>query len=293
MKRFVSILLALVMLCSFCAGAFAEENAKVIIMELAPDVKRFAYEDGSQLSYALQQDCLAEFHRLRNGNGIYWGELDSGEARFEETADGDVVMTAISWVALDGRKVSTSDPQVVFPDTVDKMHPTGAGEAVVSVCDADGAELAVYNVKVSGTSFRNFDLSVECPKCLEYQSGGVHLMSCGHYSCETGRDGHGNAPCGIVGHFLCGGGDHGICGNCLKPLCKGEHGVGVCPHEHSRAHVRWVVYPTCTTGGLEHIVCPGCGYAAIVHTPNKHTWHPYYSNICVYCHHVRDASDEW
>lgn len=294
MKRFISIILALVMLCALGTAALAEDSgSRIIVMELEPDVKNFSYEDGSKVSYDTREDALLLFHELRDGKGIFWGQLESGEIRFEENADGDLKMVSQYFITNEGLKVETTDPNVVFVDTDKKMHPTGAGEANVIISDAAGNELVSYKITVTGTSSGNFVLVNECPNCTEDQSDSLHYMSCGHYSCDVGREGHGAAACGYAGHFACDGDDHGICANCRKGLCKGEHGVGICPHAHTPVHFAWDKLPTCTAGGVERIICAGCGYGAIVQTPPRHTWHPYYTDICAVCHHVRDGSEEW
>lgn len=294
MKRFISIVLALCLIFTLGAVAFAEESgSKVIVMKLEPDVKAFSYEDGSRISNDTREDALLLFHELRDGKGIYWGQLESGEVRFEEAADGELKMVSQYFITNEGLKVETSDPYVVFVDTDKRMHPTGAGEAYVTITDAAGNQVSSWKITVTGTSSGNFVLVNECPNCTKDQSDKLHYMSCGHYSCEVGREGHGDASCGYAGHYACDGANHGRCSNCQRGLCKGEHGVGVCPHVHTPVHFAWDKVPTCTEGGVERIICSGCGFGAIVQTPPRHTWHPYYTNICAKCHHVRNESDEW
>lgn len=294
MKRFISILLALVLMGTLGVAAFAEESgSKIIVMELEPDIKAFSYEDGSKISYDTREDALLLFHELRDGKGIFWGQLESGEVRFEENAEGELRMISQYFITHEGLKVETSDPYVVFVDTDKKMHPTGAGEAYVTITDASGNEVSSWKITVTGTSSSNFVLVNECPNCTQDQSDKLHYMSCGHYACDVGREGHGDASCGYAGHYACDEADHSLCFNCQKGLCKGEHGVGVCPHVHTPVHFAWDRLPTCTKGGVERIICSGCGYGAIIQTPPRHAWHPYYNNICSVCHHVRDESDEW
>ena len=170
----------------------------------------------------------------------------------------------------------------VIEENLGYMTP-GAGETRVVRYDAEGNEVSVSNIKVSGTNFKNFQMINECSKCLADQGSLNHYMSCGHYSCEVGREGHGDAVCGTFGHYACDGADHSICYNCQKGLCNGrEHGFGVCPHVHTRAHFAWDKKPTCQTEGVERIYCPGCGSCAIVFVPPvDHVMSV--ANYCIWC----------
>lgn len=280
MKRFISMIMVIVLLASLSVAAFAEEGDRVI-MDLEPNERMYSREDGSKVTYAEIEDILEVFNYLRHGQGMYWGQLDSAQLVFEQDAEGDWHAVAQHVVCKNGQKLVSSDPNVVFVDRANDMHPTGAGEATVTVYDADDNELAVYNIKVSGKSFSSFVLVNECSQCLEDQSDNIHFMSCGHYSCEVGREGHGDAGCGYTAHFACDGDDHSICFNCLKPVCKGEHGTGVCPHVHNPVHAGWSVVPNCAHGGVEYVVCTGCGAAALVPFGPLHAFG--WNGVCVLC----------
>lgn len=282
MKKFVSVLLCAVMLFSFSAAAFAD-GGEVYKMEMEPDVKRIYDAEGGYALLAEREDILEEFHRLRNKVGVNWDLVEYEEMSFEIDADGNV--KALSQYIIDnkGGKIVTEDPNVAFIDSPDRIHATGAGETRVIRYDAEGNEVSVSNIKVSGTNFKNFQMINECSKCLADQGSLNHYMSCGHYSCEVGREGHGDAVCGTFGHYACDGADHSICYNCQKGLCNGrEHGFGVCPHVHTRAHFAWDKKPTCQTEGVERIYCPGCGSCAIVFVPPvDHVMSV--ANYCIWC----------
>jgi len=283
MKKFISLLLCAVMLCSFSAAAFADD-ARIFKMEMEPDIKRVFDEDGSRVKLIEYDAVIAAFHKLRNGVGVNWDLFEYEEMTFEYVDD-ELPVKALSQyiVAKDGSKIVTEDPSVVFLDSPTKFHATGAGETRVVHYDAEGNEVSVSNIKVSGTNFRNFKLINECSKCLEDQGSKNHYMSCGHYSCEVGRAGHGDAACGTFGHYACDGADHSICPNCQKGFCNGrEHGFGVCPHVHTRAHFAWDSKPTCQKMGVERIYCPGCGACAIVQVgPVDHVMSV--ANHCIWC----------
>lgn len=282
MKKFVSLLLCAVMVFSLSAVAFAD-GGEVYKMEMEPDVKRIYDAEGNYALLAEREDILAEFHRLRNKVGVNWDIVEYEEMTFELDDEGNV--KALSQYIIDnkGDKIVTEDPNVAFVDSATKIHATGAGETRVVHYDAEGNEVSVSNIKVSGTNFRNFKLINECSKCLEDQGSNNHYMSCGHYSCEVGRAGHGDAACGTFGHYACDGADHSICPNCQKGFCNGkEHGFGVCPHVHTRAHFAWDSKPTCQKMGVERIYCPGCGACAIVQVgPVDHVMSA--ANHCIWC----------
>lgn len=282
MRKFVSLLLCAVMICSLSAVAFAD-GGEVLRMEMAPEGRSVFGEDGNRVTLAVWEDVITEFHRLRNKVGVNWDLFEYEEMSFELDGEGDVRALSQYIVDNNGGKIVTEDPNVVFIDSPTQFHATGAGETRVIYYDAEGNELAVLNIKVTGTDFDNFKLINECSKCLEDQGSNIHNMSCGHFSCEVGREGHGDAVCGTRGHYACDGDDHSICSNCQKGLCDGkEHGVGVCPHVHTRVHFAWDRESTCLQGGMERIYCPGCGAKAIVQVgPSDHVMSA--ANHCIWC----------
>jgi len=282
MKKFISLLLCAVMLCSFSAAAFADD-ARIFKMEMEPDIKRVFDEDGSRVKLIEYDAVIAAFHKLRNGVGVNWDLFEYEEMTFEYVDD-ELPVKALSQyiVAKDGSKIVTEDPSVVFLDSPTKFHATGAGETRVVHYDAEGNELSVSNIKVTGTDFDNFKLVNECSKCLEDQGSVLHYMSCGHFSCEVGRAGHGDAGCGTFGHYACDGKEHTICFNCRNCVCNGrEHGVGVCPHVHNPVHFAWDKLPTCTASGVERVICSGCGFGAIIQVPPAHHYNIF--EQCVHC----------
>lgn len=285
MKKFISLLVCVVMICSLSTAVFAEDT-QILKMEMLPDGRSVFNEDGERVTLAVWEDVMDEFHRLRHKVGVNWDYFDYEEMTFEYDSEGNVKALTQYMIDNDGGKIVTEDPNVVFIDSPTKFHATGAGEAKVVYYDAEGNEVAVSNIKVTGTSFSNFKLINECSKCLEDQGSNLHFMSCGHYSCEVGREGHGNAGCGTSGHYACDGGDHSICFNCRKGLCNGrEHGVGVCPHVHNPVHFAWDKVPTCKEGGVERLICSGCGFGAIVKVPPTHYYN--WFDQCVYCGQMR------
>lgn len=282
MKKLISLLLCAVMICSLSAAAFAD-GGEILRMEMEPEGRSVFGEDGNRVTLAVWEDVMAEFHRLRNNVGVNWDLFEYEEMTFELDSEGDVRALTQYIIDNDGGKIVTEDPNVAFIDSPTKIHATGAGETRVVHYDAEGNEVAVSNIKVTGTNFKNFKLINECSKCLEDQGSNNHYMSCGHYSCEVGREGHGDALCGTYGHYACDGNDHSICYNCQKGFCNGrEHGFGVCPHVHTRAHFAWDKTPTCQAEGVERIYCPGCGFCAIVFVPPvDHVMSV--ANYCIWC----------
>lgn len=289
MKRIFSLLLCLVMLLSLSAAAFAEDS-QTLTMKMDRNGRNVYYENGEKVPGYIWEDVVAEFHRLRHNNPVNWDLFEYEEMTFSMDADGDVKALSQYILCKDGKKVETSDPNIAFIDSPTKVHATGAGAADVTTYDAEGNALAVSNIEVTGVSFSSFVLVNKCGSCGEDQGSSVHFMSCGHFSCEVGRDGHGDAGCWTAGHYKCDGGDHSYCSNCLAPVCNGkEHGVGVCPHVHNPVHFAWDKLPTCTTGGVERIICAGCGYGAIIQVGPRHWFNDF--DLCIYCGVPRHLAD--
>lgn len=281
MKRYISLLMCLAMLLSISAAAFAD-GSQTLTMEMDRNGRTVYYEDGSKVRGGVYEDVMLEFHRLRHGNPVNWDLFDYEEMTFQLDENGDVKALTQYIVCNDGKVVTTEDPNVAFIDSPTKVHATGAGTVRVITSDAEGNELAASDIEVTGRSFSSFKLINKCSKCGEDQTGKLHFMSCSHFSCEVGTDGHGDAPCGTYGHYNCDGGDHSYCYNCRAPLCNGkEHGEGVCPHVHTPVHFAWDKYPTCTTGGYERIICSVCGFGAIVQVLPRHTFNQF--DICIFC----------
>lgn len=265
MKRAISFLLTLLMLCSITIAAFAEES-DILTMEMGRNGRTVYYEDGSRAPNYVKEKVEREFHRLRNGQGVNWDLFDYEEMTFRVEKDGSLTALTQYLISNTGDKIESSDPQVVFLDSPDSFHATGAGKAEVKMTSEAGEEAVISYVEVVGESFSSFTLTNKCGKCEEAQGEALHCMSCGHYACEVEREAHGDAPCGVTGHFNCDDTDHSLCGNCLKPVCDGrEHGAGKCVHVHSYVHVS---YSYRSSGEL--VRCPGCGQMALFSLPEEY-----------------------
>lgn len=282
MKRIISMLLCVLMLMSLSAVAFADDS-QTLTMKMDRNGRTVYYEDGTRVPSYVWEDVMAEFHRLRDDHPVNWDLFDYEEMTFAMNADGDITALTQYIIANDGKKIETEDPNVAFIDSPKAIHATGAGAAAVTTYDAQGNAVAVSNIEVTGRSFSTFVLVNKCGQCEQDQGKTSHFMSCGHFSCEVGTDGHGDANCWTAGHYKCDGNDHSYCSNCLAPVCNGkQHGVGVCPHVHNPVHCAWDKYPTCTEGGVERIMCAGCGMRAIIVVAPRHTFNSF--DLCVYCH---------
>ena len=281
MKRFISLLLCVLMLMGLSAVAFADDS-QTLTMKMDRNGRTVYYEDGTKVPGYVWEDVVAEFHRLRHNNPVDWDLFDYEEMTFAMDAEGDITALTQYIITNDGKKVETSDPNVAFVDSPADVHATGAGTAAVTTYDTEGNALAVSNIEVTGRSFSTFVLVNKCDKCGEDQGEDIHFMSCGHFLCEVGAEGHGDAGCWTAGHYKCDGADHSYCGNCLSPVCNGkEHGVGICPHVHNPVHFAWDKYPTCSEAGVERVICSGCGLGAIVEAAPRHTFNDF--GFCIFC----------
>lgn len=281
MKRIISMLLCMLMIMSLSAVAFADDS-QTLTMKMDRNGRTVYYEDGTKVPGYVWEDVIEEFHRLRHSNPVDWDLFDYEEMSFAMDAEGTITALTQYIITNDGKKVETSDPNVAFIDGPSKVHATGAGSASVTTYDTEGDALAVSNIEVTGRSFSTFVLINKCDLCGEDQGSENHFMSCSHFSCEVGKDGHGDALCWTAGHYKCDGKDHSYCSNCLSPVCNGkEHGVNVCPHVHNPVHFAWDKYPTCSEWGVERVICAGCGYGAIVDAAPRHTYDMF--GFCVYC----------
>ena len=281
MKRFISLLMCLLMLVSLSVVAFADDG-QTLTMKMDRDGRTVYYEDGSRVPGYIWQDVMDEFHRLRHNNPVDWDLFSYEEMRFAMDAKGDITALSQYIITNDGKKVETADPNVAFIDSPSEVHATGAGATTVTTYDTEGNAVAVSNIEVTGQSFSSFVLVNRCEICGEDQGRNSHFMSCGHFSCEVGTEGHGDALCWTAGHYKCDGADHSYCGNCLAPVCNGkEHGVGVCPHVHNPVHFAWDKYPTCSSAGIERVVCSGCGSGAIIQVAPCHTFSEF--GYCKFC----------
>ena len=281
MKRIISMLLCVLMIAGLSVAAFADDS-QTLTMKMDRNGRTVYYENGEKVPGYIWEDVVEEFHRLRHKNPVNWDLFEYEEMTFAMDDKGDVTALTQYIICKDGKKVETADPNVAFIDSPTKVHATGAGATTVTTYDTEGNVVALSNIEVTGSSFSTFVLINRCDKCGEDQGSDIHFMSCGHFSCEVGREGHGDAGCWLPGHYKCDGGDHSYCSNCLAPVCNGkEHGVGVCPHVHNPVHFAWDRYPTCTVGGVERVICAGCGYGAIFPVAPCHTFNDF--GYCIFC----------
>lgn len=281
MKRFISILLCAVMLFALGAVAFAD-GEEILTMKMDRNGRTVFYSDGTKVPNYVWEDVMDEFHRLRHREPVDWDLFSYEEMTFSLDSEGDVKALTQYIIGNDGKKIETADPNIAFLDSPTKVHATGAGSTTVTTSDTEGNALAVSNIEVTGTSFSTFVLKNICDKCSEDQGSKSHFLSCGHFSCEVDEEEHGDAGCWTYGHYKCDGIDHSYCSNCLAPVCNGkDHGVGVCPHVHNPVHAAWDKYPTCTEGGVERIICAGCGARAIVEVGPRHTFNGF--DLCIFC----------
>lgn len=230
MKRIVSVLLAAVMLLSVSAAAFAEESYTLYMDRNGKIVKDAA---DTKIHGKVQEKVFQKFYQLMQGVPVNWDKFDYAEYEVTVGDDGSVTFGQQTMAALDGSSVVSGNAEVVIFETPQKFHAVSSGETAVTHYDFYGQELDVSQITVKAVSTGEKLISNICPKCGQNQEKNFHLMVCGHYSCEVGTAGHGAGACGVPGHMSCDGKDHGICPNCLKRLCSGEHGVGVCEHVHS------------------------------------------------------------
>ncbi len=258
MKRTVSLLLAAVMLLSLSASVFAEQSAGSYTLYMDRNGKYVEDSGGVKVRGRIQEKVFQKFYMLMQNVPVNWDKFDYAEYEVTVGDDGSVTFGKQTMGALDGTSVISGNAEIVIFETPENFHAASSGETTITHLDFFGKELDVSQITVKALSTGAMLISNICPKCGQDQGKGFHRMVCGHYSCETGEVGHGKGDCGVPGHMNCDGNDHSTCPNCLKPLCSGEHGVGICQHVHnwqpagagfSPDHKYWV----------NRYYCPGCG----------------------------------
>lgn len=255
MKRIVSVFLAAVMLFAISAAAFADAGNYTLYMDRNGKVVEDA--DGAKVKGKLQEKIFQKFYKLMQNVPVNWDKFDYAEYEVVVGDDGSVTFGRQTMGALDGSSVVSDNAEIVIFETPTNFHAVNTGETKVTHFDFYGNELDVSQITVKAISNGSKVISNICPKCGQDQGKGFHRMVCGHYSCEVGEVGHGAGTCGYVGHMNCDGNDHSPCPNCLKPLCSGEHGVGVCEHVHTWEYAGSGFAP----GGrywVTRYYCPGC-----------------------------------
>ncbi|MDO4982976.1 MAG: hypothetical protein Q4E35_05405 [Eubacteriales bacterium] len=227
MKRYIALLLTLIMILSLTAGAFAD-GEKNYTLYVDRNGKVLKASDGSRVHGKAEEKTVAEFYRLMKGVPVNFDKFDN--MVFDVTVNDANEVSFGKQVVLgtNGCTYTSDNASVCIFENAGSFHFTDNGETTVTLSDFDGNAIATSAVTVKGDVAKNI-----CSQCGEDQGKQFHVMSCGHFSCEVGEVGHGDAECGVVGHYACDGSDHGICYNCLEPLCSGQHGEGVCKHVHS------------------------------------------------------------
>ena len=196
---------------------------------------------------------------LAHGGGD-WSVNES--VSFELEPDDDAVRAIKeTMTALNGLTVVNLRPQTVYlPDSA-ALVPIGAGRAVISFKNSLGEQLQKLSVRVTEEADGSLTAECICPACGGNQGYALHMLPCGHYICAADHDAaaHAVAECGIAGHCITGGGEHGVCENCLKPLCTGNgHGAGICEHVHSWVQQSYTA-ATAEAAGQTVSRCSTCG----------------------------------
>ena len=263
MKKITAFLLAFIMMAALAVPVIADGSVHHYTMVIDRSTKE-TYEGQEKTSVTIAGQLNAQLYKLLDTDMQDRSLFDTMTVEFDY-ADRAYTATGESLVGKNGFTYTTSDPEVVFIDSPTKYHASGFGEAQITVINANGEVADSFTVTVGGAGSTKV-LSAVCSKCGADMGSVPHLMACGHFSCQDGAGSHGYGQCGITGHFSCDGRDHGTCSNCLRPLCEGEHGEGVCEHVHSwvmgwtwgTVCCRWVQCPyfTCSTCGATTTVAP-------------------------------------
>ena len=192
-------------------------------------------QDGQGLYGELRQRCVDITNMLTMNTSPDWQLMQSRCFEFYFGEDGDIVPAKTSVSYHDGIDVQCVNPQVVFISGSLSLVPIAEGRAILSYENRLGDELIRLNVRCAYDEAGQLKLHAPCESCGGNQEGQLHMLICGHYSCQAGFDmaGHEKAQCGIAGHCASEG-EHGRCKNCLEPMCTGDgHGYGLCLHEHN------------------------------------------------------------
>lgn len=272
MKKLAALLLALVMLFALALPAFADsvESVHHYTMKISGTVKD-VYEGQEKTNVTVAGYVNAQLYKLLDTDMLDRSLFDTMTVEFDY-ADRTYTAVQETLIGKNGFTYTSSNPSAVFIDSPTRYHASGLGESVISVTDHTGAAIDEFTVTVGGGENSRV-LNAYCSKCGKDMGTVPHLMVCGHFSCQDGAEGHGYGKCGIAGHFNCDGKDHGICSNCLAPLCVGEHGVGVCQHVHNWVvnwawgviNGSWTQYP--------YYYCASCGASTYI-APLWNQWYP-------------------
>lgn len=257
MKRFAAFMLVFSMLFAIAAFSSADSSTELRLVFTAEGrvVKDL---NGNKVNGALSDKIFSRLYSLTQNSKFDHGAVESSEIEVFLDEDGNISFGKQVLTAKDGTVYESSNAEAVVFDSSNRFTGCGTGESVLTVIDAAGQEISSSTVNVTAmTSGRNLVVN-PCPKCGDNQYDRLHAMSCGHFSCEEGEVDHGSASCGKEAHFKCDGKDHGLCPNCLEPLCEGEHGAGVCKHIHTVEHSN-LLYSASQRGMFRVVYCPVCG----------------------------------
>lgn len=273
MKKTMILLLSLVLLVSLAAPAFADAEGVSYEMYISR-TEKIVYQSGREVGQPISGECNA---RLYDVIDLPYHDRDLFDTTTLTFVDGDngLVMTEQTLVGLNGWTYTSSNPEVAFILSSSELLPTGQGEAEIVVCDESGEELDRFTATV-GYGNRARRISAPCSQCGKDQGKYLHLLECGHFSCDGNAYGHAKGECSRTGHYNCDGLDHGLCSNCLSWLCSGEHGVGVCTHVHSWFYANSANYWPYQEPGVPMRICTFCGAV-------EYSYSGYVSSIPPYC----------
>lgn len=203
-----------------------------------------------------KQRCQEKFEQLCGDSKAY---RQSGTVVQLYLKDTDGVLSAVRETVEppDGYTITTLMPECVTIRSSSELAATGEGRTLVTFTNSPGESIARMSVRVA----EDGTLSCLCPCCGEETGGRLHLLSCGHYSCQADFDPeeHRQADCLVAGHCALSEATHGKCKNCQGLLCDGkQHGVGYCKHVHSWQIVAYVP-PTAEGPGSSTSRCQTCG----------------------------------
>ena len=203
-----------------------------------------------------KQRCLAKFE-LICGDGKAYRQSGTVVQLYLKETDGELSAVRETVDTPDGYAISTPMPECVAIRSSSEIAAMGEGRTMVTFTNSLGESTARMSVRVSETG----ELFCPCPCCGEETNGKLHLLSCGHYSCQDDfdPDQHRQADCLVAGHCASSELTHGKCRNCQGLLCDGkQHGAGYCKHVHNWQIVAYVP-PTAEAPGSSTSRCMTCG----------------------------------
>lgn len=277
MKKCASLLLCLVLLFALALPAHAEGDGVSYEMYISR-TEKIVYQGAHEVGQPISGECNA---RLYDVIGLPYHDrdlFDTVTLKFVDGEDG-LEMTEQTLLGLNGWTYTSSDPEVAFILSSSELLLTGPGEAEIAVFDERGEELDRFTASVTGKS-KSMRVTAICSQCGENQGKLLHLLECGHFSCDGNAHGHAKGACGVAGHYNCDGKDHGFCANCLSSLCSGEHGSGVCTHVHSWFYANSANYWPYQEPGVPMRICTYCGAVEYNYGYGPCPIPPYYTYPC-------------